>query len=54
MAPDATVADGQEFEVMASVDDSARTSQFVIADVSRDDAWVSVPLADASTLDAWR
>jgi hypothetical protein len=42
--------DGGGSAIMASVDDS----EFVIADVSRDGAWVSIGLDDASGLDAWR
>jgi hypothetical protein len=51
MATDATAAvDAQESEVMASVD----SSNFVIADVTRDDAWMSVSLDEAASLPAWR
>jgi len=39
---------------MASVDESTGTTEFVIADVSRDDAWVSIQLRDAPGLDDWR
>ncbi|MFB6070552.1 MAG: hypothetical protein ABEJ76_05955 [Halanaeroarchaeum sp.] len=41
-------------EVMASVDEQAGESRFVIADISRDGAWVSAPAAAATTLAAWR
>jgi hypothetical protein len=43
----------QDAEVMASVEDGP-TEQFIIADISRDDAYVSLPLADAVSLPAWR
>lgn len=36
--------------VMAAVD----ASEFVIADVGRDDAWLSVGESDAATLADWR
>ncbi|WP_338740629.1 DUF7556 family protein [Haloplanus salilacus] len=54
MAPDVTAAGGQCSDVMASVDDGRGAPEFVIADVSRDDAWVSIDLPDAPTLDDWR
>lgn len=40
-------------EVMASVEDGP-TDTLVIADISRDDAYLTVPLADAASLPAWR
>ena len=39
---------------MASVDEGTGATEFVIADVSRDDAWVSIRLRDAPGLDDWR
>jgi hypothetical protein len=54
MTPDATAAvDEPGPEVMASVDHSPSGSTFVIADVTRDDAWLTVPLAEAPTLGEW-
>ncbi|WP_255151516.1 DUF7556 family protein [Halorarius halobius] len=52
MAPDSAVTGSAvgHGEVMASVDDGC----FLIADVSRDDAWLSISRADAPTLDAYR
>ncbi|MFB6094622.1 MAG: hypothetical protein ABEJ77_06740 [Halanaeroarchaeum sp.] len=41
-------------EVMASVDDAGRESRFVIADISRDEAWVSAPTDATTELLAWR
>ena len=41
-------------DVMASVDDDGATERLVIADVSRDDAWVMLPLSEAATLADWR
>lgn len=40
-------------EVMASVEDGP-TETFVIADISRDGAYLTAPLADAASLPAWR
>lgn len=40
-----------ESEVMASVDESS--SEFVIADIAREDAWLSVRERDAPVLEKW-
>jgi len=51
---DALAADGRpDGEVMASVDEG-ENDVLVIADVTRDGAHLSVPLAEAATLSAWR
>lgn len=47
-SPDASPA-----EVMASVDTSARRPKLIIADVSREDAWISVPEAESASLEEW-
>ncbi len=39
---------------MASVDESASEKRFVIADISRDDAYLCVALEDALALPDWR
>ncbi|WP_435068173.1 DUF7556 family protein [Haloplanus sp. C73] len=54
MALDVTAVGGQSSDVMASVDDGTGAPEFVIADVSCDDAWLSIQLRDASGLDDWR
>jgi hypothetical protein len=54
MAPDVTTVGGEGSDVMASVDDGTGAPEFVIADVSRDDAWLSIQLRDATGLDDWR
>lgn len=41
-------------DVMASLDDDGPESRLVIADISTDDAWMSVTEADATPLSAWR
>ena len=50
MAP----ADGSPPEVMASVESSSRRSTLIIADISCDDAWVSMGASEAPTLAEWR
>ncbi len=41
-------------DVMASVDDDGTTEEFIIADISRDDSWISIPLKEAAALPNWR
>ncbi|MFB6125474.1 MAG: hypothetical protein ABEJ59_05900 [Halanaeroarchaeum sp.] len=50
----ATGRDAAAPEVMASLDDREGEPRFVIADISRDGAWVSTPAAAATALAAWR
>ena len=38
-------------EVMAAIEDE---TEFILADISRDDAFMTVPLTDAASLPAWR
>ena len=54
MHPD-TVSKGNETEteVMASVQEGS-VDQFIIADISRDGAYMTVALEDATTLPEWR
>jgi hypothetical protein len=56
MATDATSAAdaGPTPEVMASVEAAGAEPRLVIADISRDDAWVSAPTETARGLEAWR
>ena len=54
MSPDArTSLETSGGEVMASVDESASETRLIIADISRDDAFLSVALEDAFTLCDW-
>jgi len=55
MEPDTVVPSevATDAEVMASVDDGS-TETFIIADITRDDAFVSLALEDAASLPAWR
>lgn len=41
-------------DVMASLDDEGPESRLVIADITCDEAWMSVTAADATALSAWR
>ncbi|MEF8782723.1 MAG: hypothetical protein V5A39_06995 [Haloarculaceae archaeon] len=40
-------------EVMAAVEDGT-VRQFVLADISTDDAYMTLPLEEAASLPAWR
>jgi len=42
-----------EREVVATVDGAGDRARFVVADIVRDDAWVSAPESDACSLDEW-
>lgn len=55
MEPDTIPASAVETdaEVMAAVEDGPEQT-FVIADVSQDEAYLTLPLADAASLPAWR
>ena len=50
MSPTRT-ADGADPEVMASHDEG--TDEFVIANIAREDAWISVCAGDALVLTEW-
>ena len=53
MASDASALSHTDDQVMAAVDDVDEESMFIIADVSRDDAWIAIQETDASSLSAW-
>lgn len=38
-------------EVMAAIEDN---TEFILADISRDDAFITMPLTEAASLPAWR
>ncbi|WP_455429078.1 DUF7556 family protein [Haloarcula regularis] len=50
VAPVEVAADG---EVMASVEEGT-TDTLIIADISQDDAYLTLPLGEAASLPAWR
>ena len=54
MATDTTAIDVSAPEVMASVDSTSHSEELVIADITRDDAWLSLRASDAPSLDDWR
>lgn len=54
MTSDTAAVNGADAEVMASVDVAPGRSELVIADVSRDDAWLSVRADAAPRLADWR
>lgn len=41
-------------EVICAYDDVDETPSFLVADISRDDAWISIAVEEARELDAWR
>jgi len=55
MEPDTVVASevAADAEVMASVEEGP-TDTFILADISTDDAFVTMPLDEAASLPAWR
>lgn len=55
MGSDAT-GDGEflDSEVMGSVDSSGPVSRYVIADTTKDDAWLSIQASEAPDLGDWR
>jgi hypothetical protein len=55
MTPDATATgDRSDAEVVASLDATGEGTQFIIADITCDDAWLSIEASDAPSLPAWR
>ncbi|WP_459193825.1 DUF7556 family protein [Halosimplex sp. J119] len=41
-------------EVVATVDGAGRDARFVVADIAREEAWISATAARARSLDDWR
>lgn len=41
-------------DVMAAIDQTGERTLFVISDVSKDRAWLTVPEAEAVVLETWR
>lgn len=54
MVADTAAVDEGDAEVMASVDAAPGRTALVIADVSRDDAWLSMRADEAARLSDWR
>lgn len=54
MEPDAVVSpEGDGKAVMGAIEEGS-VERYVIADVTRDEAYLALPLADAASLPAWR
>ncbi|ELY26776.1 hypothetical protein GL213_00800 [Halogeometricum borinquense] len=54
MTPNVTAAsDASRAEVMASVDSTPARSEFIIADISCDNAWLSMTVEEAPSLRDW-
>jgi len=55
MEPDTVVPAemAADTEVMASVEEGP-VDRFILADISQDDAFITVPLGEAASLPAWR
>ncbi|MFW6018516.1 MAG: DUF7556 family protein [Halapricum sp.] len=51
---DGVAAVAEDAEVMASVETGPTGETFILADITRDDAYVTLPLAAAATLPEWR
>lgn len=51
--PDGDSIDG-DADVVCAYDDVEDTPVFLVADITRDDAWLSVGVTGALELDAWR
>jgi hypothetical protein len=47
-------APSDEREVIGSVDGDGASREYVIADITEDDAWLTIDVEDAITLAAWR
>ena len=47
-------ADVSDDTILGSIDGGGSREEYVIADISADDAWLSMRAADAPTLPAWR
>lgn len=44
---------GSDTEVMAAIE-SGDVEQFVLADISRDDAYLTMPLTESASLTSWQ
>ena len=54
MTTDTRTPHGRATDIMASVDEGEESDNLVIADVTCDEAWISVATAGAATLQDWR
>lgn len=55
MVPDtAAASNSTEGEVMVSIDGDGGAEKVIIADITREGAWISIPLAEAASIPEWR
>lgn len=57
MTPDTTVASESvtdHTEVMASVDTKGSNRRLIIADLSQEDAWISMPMSESVPVTVWQ
>ena len=54
MGANAAAFPGNPGRVMASIDHDGHEERLIIADVSTDQAWLSMPASDALPLARWR
>jgi hypothetical protein len=54
MGEDAALSETRGQEVMAAIDSDGRGPRLVIADISTDGSWLSVPATAAACLADWR
>ncbi len=54
MAADATETGDDRREVVGAVDSADGTESYVIADITDEEAWVSIHADDAAALRTWR
>ncbi|ELY94014.1 hypothetical protein C482_18869 [Natrialba chahannaoensis JCM 10990] len=45
---------GTDSDVVAAIDEIDGEAQFIIADIARDDAWLSTTPSSAAELEQWR
>ncbi|WP_171908221.1 DUF7556 family protein [Natrialba sp. SSL1] len=45
---------GTDSDVVAAVDEIDGETQFIVADIARDDAWLSATPSSAAELERWR
>lgn len=45
---------GDSDNIVAAIDQEESFEKFIIADISRDDAWISIRNREAPVLEAWR
>ncbi|ELY89201.1 hypothetical protein C483_14670 [Natrialba hulunbeirensis JCM 10989] len=45
---------GTDSDVVAAIDEIDGETQFIVADIARDDAWLSATPASAAELEQWR